>query len=179
LWVTPVIPALQRMRQKDCYFQLSLSYIVRPCLKKQNKTKQQQHSKSRSIFFLAAILPLEYQKLFKNPLIINKCGTKQITEQISNNQGIIFTLHGIFHSMLIFPNVFHTFLRCLAATPLYMLHFESRMIFPANEKSNLNNCFYLNKKASLSSVYLFLIFPGRHDTHGVTITLSVACNILT
>jgi hypothetical protein len=30
----PVIPALRRLKQEDCEFKASLSYIVRLCLKK-------------------------------------------------------------------------------------------------------------------------------------------------
>jgi hypothetical protein len=37
-WCTSVIPAL-RLREKDHGFVVSLSYIGRSCLKKQNKTK--------------------------------------------------------------------------------------------------------------------------------------------
>jgi hypothetical protein len=37
-WCMPVILALQRMRQEDCEFKVSLNYTARPCLK--NRTKQ-------------------------------------------------------------------------------------------------------------------------------------------
>jgi hypothetical protein len=36
LWFTPIIPALERLRQKDCECQVSLVYTARPC-KKTNK----------------------------------------------------------------------------------------------------------------------------------------------
>jgi hypothetical protein len=39
-WCLPVISALGRLRQEDCEFKASLSYIVRTCLKK-NKTEKQ------------------------------------------------------------------------------------------------------------------------------------------
>jgi hypothetical protein len=32
-WLTPVIPALGKLRQEDCKVEASLSYRVRPCLK--------------------------------------------------------------------------------------------------------------------------------------------------
>lgn len=38
-WPTPVIPALRKLKQKDCKFKTSLSYITRPCLKKKIKNK--------------------------------------------------------------------------------------------------------------------------------------------
>jgi hypothetical protein len=36
----PIIPALQRSRQKDPKFEVSLDYIEKPCLKKTNKRKR-------------------------------------------------------------------------------------------------------------------------------------------
>jgi hypothetical protein len=38
-WCTPVISTLWRLRQDDHEFEASWGYIVRPCLKKQNKQK--------------------------------------------------------------------------------------------------------------------------------------------
>jgi hypothetical protein len=35
-----VIPALGKLRQENCKFEASLGFIVRACLKKQNKAKQ-------------------------------------------------------------------------------------------------------------------------------------------
>jgi hypothetical protein len=34
-WCTLVIPALRRLRQEACEFEVSLGYIARPCLKKE------------------------------------------------------------------------------------------------------------------------------------------------
>jgi hypothetical protein len=36
-WYIPVITVLRRLRQEDHELEVSLSYIVRPCLKKINK----------------------------------------------------------------------------------------------------------------------------------------------
>jgi hypothetical protein len=38
-WLTPVIPALGKLRQKDSKFEASLGHVAGLCLKKQNKTK--------------------------------------------------------------------------------------------------------------------------------------------
>jgi hypothetical protein len=48
---TAEIPALQRLRQEDPKFKVSLVYIVRPCLKKKQtnvKLKMDQRSKFKS-----------------------------------------------------------------------------------------------------------------------------------
>jgi hypothetical protein len=37
---TPVIPALRRLRQEDLGFQISLCYILRPCLRKPKEGKK-------------------------------------------------------------------------------------------------------------------------------------------
>jgi hypothetical protein len=39
-WLMPVIPALGKLRQEDCKFEVSLVYIMRSCLK-QTKTKKE------------------------------------------------------------------------------------------------------------------------------------------
>jgi hypothetical protein len=45
-----VIPALGRLKQEDCKFQVSMGYIVRPCLKtKQNKTKQNKTKENKPL----------------------------------------------------------------------------------------------------------------------------------
>jgi hypothetical protein len=35
--VTPIIPALRRLKQKDCEFKVNLGYVARPCLKTNRK----------------------------------------------------------------------------------------------------------------------------------------------
>jgi hypothetical protein len=35
-WLMPIIPALKGLRQGALEFEVSLDYIARPCLKKQN-----------------------------------------------------------------------------------------------------------------------------------------------
>jgi hypothetical protein len=45
---TPLLSALRRLRQEDHEFEVSPSYIVRPCLKKTNKkTKIEQQNKKK------------------------------------------------------------------------------------------------------------------------------------
>jgi hypothetical protein len=39
-WYMLVIPALGRLRQEDCKFEASLSYTMKPCLKKTHKKKK-------------------------------------------------------------------------------------------------------------------------------------------
>jgi hypothetical protein len=39
-WYTPVIPALEKLRQEDLKFEVSLGYIVISCLKKKKKRKK-------------------------------------------------------------------------------------------------------------------------------------------
>jgi hypothetical protein len=46
-WGTPVIPALERLRQEDLKFKSSLGCLVRPCLKKKKKV----NANSRFKFF--------------------------------------------------------------------------------------------------------------------------------
>jgi hypothetical protein len=50
-WCTPVITALERLRQEDLEFQASLSDIVRHCLKKPNQTKPNQKQVHPSQFW--------------------------------------------------------------------------------------------------------------------------------
>jgi hypothetical protein len=49
-WCTPVIPALRRLRQEDHEFEVDLSIIVRPCLKK--KTKKKKNRKKRKLRYM-------------------------------------------------------------------------------------------------------------------------------
>jgi hypothetical protein len=44
LWITPVIPALGRLRQEDSNLEVNLGYRTTPCLKEQ----QQQQKKNRN-----------------------------------------------------------------------------------------------------------------------------------
>jgi hypothetical protein len=46
-WYKPIIPALKRLRQQDCGFQVSLGYIVRPCLKKERKKERKKKGRGR------------------------------------------------------------------------------------------------------------------------------------
>jgi hypothetical protein len=46
-WCMPIIPALRRLIQEDCKFKVSLSYIVRPCLK--TKTGKKEHTNDNSL----------------------------------------------------------------------------------------------------------------------------------
>jgi hypothetical protein len=39
-WYRPVTPAFRRVKQENGEFETSLGYTVRPCLEKQNPTKQ-------------------------------------------------------------------------------------------------------------------------------------------
>jgi hypothetical protein len=39
-WHMAVIPAFKGMRQEDGKFEANLGYVVRPCLRSQNKTKK-------------------------------------------------------------------------------------------------------------------------------------------
>jgi hypothetical protein len=43
----PGIPALRRMRQKDCKFKACLSYIVGPCLKRKKKKGKKERKEGR------------------------------------------------------------------------------------------------------------------------------------
>jgi hypothetical protein len=47
-----VIPTLRRLRQEDQEFKVSLGYIARPCLKKQNKTKTNNPKDPRWTLFI-------------------------------------------------------------------------------------------------------------------------------
>jgi hypothetical protein len=39
-WRTTVIPALRKLRQKECKLEVSLGYIGRSCLKKKKKNQE-------------------------------------------------------------------------------------------------------------------------------------------
>jgi hypothetical protein len=50
-WCTPVLPALGRLRQEDCEFWASVSYIERFCLKAKKKIKLNSLSLRKSFNF--------------------------------------------------------------------------------------------------------------------------------
>jgi hypothetical protein len=42
-WCTPVIPVLERLKQEDGKFKISLGYIVRLCYQKRRKEKEKRN----------------------------------------------------------------------------------------------------------------------------------------
>jgi hypothetical protein len=76
-WYTPAIPALRRLSQEDLEFKVSLGYIVRPCLK-----KNQGYDKS------TASIILNGEKLKPFPKIRNQTRMPTISTPIQHSTGI-------------------------------------------------------------------------------------------
>jgi hypothetical protein len=47
LWITPVIPALGRLRQEDSNLEVNLGYRTTPCLKEQQQQKKKTETKTK------------------------------------------------------------------------------------------------------------------------------------
>lgn len=48
-WYTPLIPALERLGQDDCEFEVSQSYIVIPCLKKKKMKREREREDKQAL----------------------------------------------------------------------------------------------------------------------------------
>jgi hypothetical protein len=47
MWYMSVIPTLGRLNQEDCEFEISLIYVVRPCLKRRKKEREREETKKK------------------------------------------------------------------------------------------------------------------------------------